>query len=223
MDKLSIVHIDLGGCEGCSVSIYRALLKVEEINFYSKLSGDFILNGNEIIIVSGPICLNETDKVEFLKEIREKSKVLIAFGSCSAIGGITRYCRGGQQPKPNHVTFQPINTIVDVDYAIPGCPPPPNFLKPFIELFVSGKNSRFIQIFKAVAKIKKLSGFDLIDDIILQNICVGCGACVLSCPTNALHMVGGRPNLIAEKCIRCGICYVRCPKGAQLLLRRCLK
>ena len=223
MDKLSIVHIDLGGCEGCSVSIYRALLKIEEINFYSKLSGDFILNGNEIIIVSGPICLNETDKVEFLKEIREKSKVLIAFGSCSAIGGITRYCRGGQQPKPNHVTFQPINTIVDVDYAIPGCPPPPSFLKPFIELFVSGKNSRFIQIFKAVAKIKKLSGFDLIDDIILQNICVGCGACVLSCPTNALHMVGGRPNLIAEKCIRCGICYVRCPKGAQLLLRRCLK
>ena len=83
----------------------------------------------------GAVCLN-SEKVDVLKELREKAKILVAFGSCASVGGITRYCRGGQEPKPEHMTFQPINAVVDVDYAIPGCPPSPRMLKPFIDSFL---------------------------------------------------------------------------------------
>lgn len=223
MSKLDVSHIDIGGCEGCSISVYMALIKTKDINFYSKFRGNFVLKDEGIAIVSGPICMDIQERVELLKEIRMKSCVLIAFGSCSALGGITRYCRGGQQPKPDHMTFRRINKVVDVDYAVPGCPPPPQFLIQFINLFVSKKQSKFIQIFRSISEIKKLSGLDLIDNIVLQNMCIGCGACVLSCPTDALHIIEGVPDLVLEKCIRCGICYVRCPIGNKLLLRGCLK
>ena len=221
--KLSVFHVDMGGCEGCSVALLRAMATMETCDFKSRLVGDFEIEKNDIVMVSGPICLNEPEKIELLKELREKASVLIAFGSCASVGGITRYCRGGQQPKPHHMTFQPINAIIDVDYAIPGCPPSPRMINPFINAFTTGKQSNYMQIFKATTKVKKLSGFDLIDDIILQNICISCGACILSCPTGAMHMVGGKPDLIVEKCIRCGTCYVRCPRASQLLIRRYLK
>ncbi|MCD6473567.1 MAG: 4Fe-4S binding protein [Thermoplasmata archaeon] len=219
---LNVTHIDLGGCEGCSVALLRAMLNAKNCKFKSRLTGDFDADG-EVVMVSGPICMNDPEKIEMLKELRKKAKLLIAFGSCAAVGGITRYCRGGQQPKPHHMTFQPINAVVTVDYAIPGCPPSPRMIQPFMNALADGKQSNYIQIFKAVTKVKKLSGFDLIDDIVLQNICISCGACVLSCPTGAMHMVSGKPDLIVEKCIRCGTCYVRCPRASQLLIRRYLK
>ena len=200
------------------------MVKMEDVcNFKSRLVGDFEIEKKDTVMVSGSICTNEPEKIQLLKDLREKAWILIAFGSCAAVGGITRYCRGGQQPHPHHMTFQPINAVVDVDYAIPGCPPSPRMVKPFINALVTGKQSNPIQIFKATAKVKKLSGFDLIDDIILPNLCVSCGACIISCPTGAMHMVGGKPDLIMEKCIRCGTCYVRCPRASQLLIRRYLK
>jgi len=219
----TVFHIDLGGCEGCSIACLRAMFDIKEYEFKSRLTGSFDILDGSIIMVSGPICINDAEKIELLKELRKKAIILVAFGSCAAIGGITRYCRGGQQPKPHHLTFQPINVVVEVDYSIPGCPPSPRMLKPFMNSLATDKQSNYLNIFRAVTKVKKLSGFDLIDDIILQNICIGCGACVLSCPTGAMHMVGGKPDLIVEKCIRCGTCYVRCPRASQLLVRRYLK
>jgi len=59
------------------------------------------------------------------------------------------------------MTFRHINKIVDVDYALPGCPPPPQFLIQFINLFVSRKQPKFIQIFRSIAEIKKMRGLDL--------------------------------------------------------------
>jgi len=83
------------------------------------------------------------------------------------------------------------------------------------------KESRaLLRVFEAAAKARKFSGFDLMDDVVLMGICIGCGACVISCPTGALQMIEKRPELIVEKCIRCGTCYVRCPKASQLMVGR---
>ncbi len=219
--KPKIVLFDVGGCEGCPATIIRSLPRISNrVEIYAKYLGNFDINKKyDIALVTGSICINDEEMVKKLKQIRENSTILIAFGSCAAVGGVTRFCRGGQEPKPEHRVFQPINSVVEVDYAIPGCPPAPQILGTIVNN-LTGRAGPFIKIFAAVAKSKKLSGFDLLDDVVLSGLCIGCGACVLSCPTGALQMIEKKPDLIVEKCIRCGTCYVRCPRATQLLLRK---
>lgn len=218
--KLRMLLIDIGGCEGCALSVMRAFPQISNlVDLRSKYLGNLDLSIKyDIAVITGPVCLNDRESIELLKTIRSNSKIVIAFGSCSSVGGIVRFCRGGQNPKPEHRVFQPINSVIEVDYAIPGCPPAPQVIFSFLTCLSRG-TGYFLNLFASVAKIKRLSGFDLIDDIVLSGLCIGCGACILSCPTEALRLVEKRPDLIVEKCIRCGTCYVRCPRASQLLIK----
>lgn len=48
--------------------------------------------------------------------------------------------------------------------------------------------------------------------------CVGCGACIISCPTQAIVMLSGWISIVqAEKCIGCGKCVEICHKNAPVL------
>ncbi len=49
--------------------------------------------------------------------------------------------------------------------------------------------------------------------------CIGCGACVVECPTDALDLVDGIAVVNQEKCIRCGKCVRVCPANALNLER----
>ncbi len=49
--------------------------------------------------------------------------------------------------------------------------------------------------------------------------CIGCGACVVECPTDALDLVDGIVVVNHEKCIRCGKCVGVCPANALNLER----
>ncbi len=221
MSKPTILIYDLGGCEGCPLSImriYPQLINIADV--YTKCLGKVDLDREyDYAVVTGPICINSPEHVEELKKIRKNSRVLIAYGSCASVGGIILYARGGQEPRPEHRVYAPISRVVRVDYAIPGCPPAPQMLISLLNCIRRGKGY-FLDLFRAVALNPKLSGFDLMDEVVLNGLCVGCGACVLSCPTNALQMIDNRPDLIPEKCIRCGTCTVRCPRFSQILIQR---
>ncbi len=219
--KPSILIYDLGGCEGCPLSVMRVYPRLARIyDVHAKCIGNVNIDRQyDYAIITGPICLNSHRHIEELKKIRSNSKTLIAYGSCASVGGIILYARGGQEPRPDHRVYAPISKIVRVDYSIPGCPPAPQMLISLLSCIRTGKGY-FLDLFKAVTAYPKLSGFDLMDEVVLTGICVGCGACILSCPTNALYMVDGRPDLIVEKCIRCGTCTVRCPRFTQILIQR---
>lgn len=49
--------------------------------------------------------------------------------------------------------------------------------------------------------------------------CIGCGACVVECPVDALDLVDGIAVVNHEKCIRCGKCVRVCPANALNLER----
>jgi len=56
-----------------------------------------------------------------------------------------------------------------------------------------------------------------IQEIVRQNLCIGCGTCAVLCPKNALKIVECpetgtyQPQLDDSKCNRCGICLKTCP------------
>lgn len=219
--KPELLIYDFGGCEGCPLSIIRVIVQLSQIvNVSSRYLGSVDLNRSyDYAVLTGSICLDSVRHVETLRKIRENAKIVIAYGSCASVGGITLYARGGQEPMPEHRKFTSITKLIDVDYSIPGCPPAPQTLISLLSNIKQGRGY-FLDLFKASSYTSKLSGFDLIDEIVLTGLCVGCGACVLSCPTNALQMIEGHPDLIPEKCIRCGSCTVRCPRFSQLLMQR---
>lgn len=51
--------------------------------------------------------------------------------------------------------------------------------------------------------------------IIHKDRCVGCGACITQCPTQALEQRGGKAALVwPERCIYCADCETLCPHNA---------
>ena len=51
----------------------------------------------------------------------------------------------------------------------------------------------------------------LVEEVVKPGFCVGCGACVATCPVNCLDLKEEIPAL-ARVCINCGICYGMCPE-----------
>ncbi|MBU0707104.1 hypothetical protein KKG41_01895 [Patescibacteria group bacterium] len=135
--KPTIGIISLTCCEGCQFAILDLGKRLLEIFEHYDL-GEFGLVEDQrerdyydIAIVEGsPIT---GDNIKRLKEMRKKSKFLIALGTCAHIGcvqGIKNYVSKDQKIKyvyPNikkidNPKIVPISHYVKVDFIIPGCP-----------------------------------------------------------------------------------------------------
>ena len=50
-----------------------------------------------------------------------------------------------------------------------------------------------------------------------KETCIGCGACVGTCPVGALTMVDGKSVVDPAVCVDCGACVAVCPVQAMSL------
>jgi len=50
--------------------------------------------------------------------------------------------------------------------------------------------------------------------IINKETCTGCGACVPSCPVEAISMESDKAVIDHDKCIECGACIGECSVSA---------
>lgn len=50
-----------------------------------------------------------------------------------------------------------------------------------------------------------------------KNTCIGCGACVETCPVQALSLVDGKADVDPGTCVDCGACVAVCPVQALSL------
>ncbi len=50
--------------------------------------------------------------------------------------------------------------------------------------------------------------------VVDKETCIGCEACVGTCPVEAISMNDGKAEVEAETCIECGSCVPVCPVDA---------
>ena len=129
---------------------------------YSDLRG--YKNGEiDLVLFNGAIRTEENR--EIAKLIREKTKYLAAFGSCAHTGGVIGLANlssreeifsrvyGAEENWPQlevsqngetlHLpefltTLTPLDAVVDVDYYVPGCPPPAGVVSDLFSALVTG-------------------------------------------------------------------------------------
>lgn len=51
---------------------------------------------------------------------------------------------------------------------------------------------------------------------IINDDCIGCGACAAECPVSAISEGDGKYVINADECLDCGACASACPVGAPV-------
>lgn len=221
MYKLRVAFISLTSCEGCLYNILdnRLLNLVNKHNIkiaYWRLIGLKEEDTQyDVAIVEGSVTSEE--EIETLKDVRSRSRVLIALGSCAVLGGI----QAGANPHS-----RPLNEYVKVDYYIRGCPANASDVIYILEKIARGirpmiSEKRFELIERDAPTIS--DGFLYLD----SSKCIVCGRCIELCRLVGASILGyiyrGMSTFISTPyqepfnksgCIYCGLCAAYCPAGA---------
>lgn len=135
--KPKIAFFDFTSCEGCQLTVvdslqdHPELLQVVEIVQFREAMSE---KGNDyqIAFVEGS-CTRESDEAR-LKAIRQQAALVVALGTCAHLGGVNalkqlqpldevrRYVYGDKANWYETYKARPIEAVIPVDFAIPGCP-----------------------------------------------------------------------------------------------------
>ncbi len=231
-EKIRAGHVHESGCTGCLVALadnYEGLLTI--LDRYVDWVYDLTLVDTrhipkmDVVLIEGSVCLQDKIAVDEVKKARENSTIVVAIGSCACTGNINRFDRGGQQNQPQHESYVPISDLIDVDVFVPCCPPTPEQLRNAVlmaYLLLKGNEDqkklagRYLQPLMNLAKspfFSKASFNTLMQEVINQGLCMGCGSCAAACPVRAITMEYGKPQGERDLCINCGACFSQCPRG----------
>jgi len=171
MSKVKISTLWFSGCAGCHMS----LLDIDEVLI--DLAGRIELcnspltdlkvfpeGGVDVTLIEGAVANEE--QLHLVKEAREKSKILIAFGDCAVTGNVPGLRNGIPTDKliediygegattngklPYDVVprlldrVRPVHEVVPVEYFLHGCPPPPGVIAKAILALLDGKTPELV-------------------------------------------------------------------------------
>jgi NAD-reducing hydrogenase small subunit len=114
----------------------------------------------DITLVEGAV--GNEEQLVLLKQVRKRTKILISFGDCAVTGNVSAMrnvwsdgdkmvlqrayveCAENNQQIPNNVPkllrqVKPLHEIVNVDFFIPGCPPPAGVIYHALTEILSGR------------------------------------------------------------------------------------
>ena len=138
MAKPKIAFFDFTSCEGCQLTVvdllqtHLGLLDLVEIVQFREAMTE---KGEDyqIAFVEGS-CTRESDE-ERLHQIRQQADLVVALGACAHLGGVNAMKNRwsienvqtyvyGEDGKDNYSSYgaRPIEAVIPVDAAIPGCP-----------------------------------------------------------------------------------------------------
>jgi coenzyme F420-reducing hydrogenase gamma subunit len=135
--KPKVAIIGLTSCEGCQFVVLDQGQKFLELSKKINL-GDFrLIKDAEKADEKYDICFVEgnpitKENIKLLKEMREKSKLLVVLGNCAALGGVWEIKNYHNKQKTIRAVYKKskvanpdikeVDNFVKVDFTIPGCP-----------------------------------------------------------------------------------------------------
>lgn len=168
MERVRVATVWLGGCSGCHMSFLDMdewlidLAQKAEIVFTPVMDVKEYPENVDVVLVEGAVA-NE-DHLEFIQKVRERTKIVVAFGDCAVTGNVTsmRNPLGGALPvlersyvqladlnpslphEPGIVPrllerVQPVHAVIPVEYWMPGCPPPADRIRATLESLLAGQ------------------------------------------------------------------------------------
>ena len=137
MSTIKIAAFKLTSCSGCLCELVDTLSELVdrlsniEIACFPLVKDECIEGPYDVVFVEGSVASSED--IEKIYEIRQKSKILVALGSCACFGGPQSIGNDrdrqtlidivyGVKPLSNPVKSYGIDEYVKVDIYIPGCP-----------------------------------------------------------------------------------------------------
>lgn len=141
---LRLATVSLAGCFGCHMSLLDVDERIAALAGAVELVRSPLSDGDDggpidVCLVEGGLC--NTENVRVVQELRRRSKVLIEVGACAINGGLPalrnrfpladclREAYGVSPPDSSELPrlldhVRPVRELIDVDFSIPGCPPP---------------------------------------------------------------------------------------------------
>jgi len=164
-DKISLATVWLDGCSGCHMSfldIDEVLLNIaDRVDLvYSPLVDNKVFPDMvDLTLVEGGVSSVE-DRAKIIK-IRKHTRTLVSLGDCAITGNVpamrNRYSVEVVQNRayvenadvnttpPTQVVpellpmIQPVHTVIDVDFYLPGCPPPAPLIRDVLLALLNGE------------------------------------------------------------------------------------
>jgi coenzyme F420-reducing hydrogenase gamma subunit len=157
-EKLKVGILDITGCNGCVLSVAFNEDEVLDIfNLVDVVEYRFVSDPVEekpefdIVLMEGMVAAPH--EIEFLKEVRARTRVLVALGTCAHTANIPAYRKWAPPENLARLQFEktediadmqpmPLDAYVKVDATIPGCPPNRREVLEVIKNLVIGKGYR---------------------------------------------------------------------------------
>jgi sulfhydrogenase subunit delta len=146
MGRPKVAFFDLSCCEGCQLQVANlgeALLDVlglVDLVEFREIMSEIWVERYDVAIVEGSVVNVESE--QRLLDIRQRSNLLVAYGSCATIGGVNGMKNCKPLPEVQAAVYgdksdwfpatktRALHQVVKVDYFIHGCPiHPDEFIK----------------------------------------------------------------------------------------------
>lgn len=231
--KPKVAFFDFASCEGCQLAILNcedALLDLLElvdlVEFREALSEK--APRYDIAFIEGSV--NREEDAERLRDIRARSRILVALGGCAAIGNVQARAnatapavhfarvygeegRDRAQTDPEwwtlwaHTRVRPIHEVVSVDFTLRGCPVVPAEFLRLVTAILAGAGPRTVRapVCTECKRAGNLCVFERGDTCLGQVTWAGCDAV---CVTQGYRCDGCRgvlpdANLASHRALLC--------------------
>ena len=150
---VKVLVAKLTSCSGCLSELIYALTHSDikanySVTYFTEILDIDKISDAELAFIEGSVTTKHQE--EFLKDVRSRVEFIVALGTCALMGGVQGLrLEGGIEdvkravyPEPRYIDIlsevKPVDSVIKVDFAVPGCPVNGDALVSFLRKYALG-------------------------------------------------------------------------------------